>query len=292
LIGLLGDLEAGLDFVDEDIEFVSRVEISERLDRAWHTVHDLAQRARKQLPAGYRPRVVLAGLPNAGKSTLFNRLLAADRAIVSPVAGTTRDYVSAVLPLEGSLIELIDTAGWETPNDAIMQQAQSRQLEQMQAADLVLWCQGADLSTADEAMNRDGRRYAEHHAAHVLTVTTRSDLGISAQAPGKESSAGLRVSAVTGAGLDALASVLTEKLFRADGGRSELLGTTSARCRDSLDRAATALASARDAVRLQAGDELLSLDLRTALNELAVILGEVCTDDILDHIFSRFCIGK
>ncbi len=113
LIALLGDLEAGLDFVDEDIEFITKTQISLRLDSALSLLHQLAADPAHRLPSGYRQRVVLAGLPNVGKSTLFNRLIGRHQAIVSPVAGTTRDYLTATLKLDGLDVELIDTAGWE-----------------------------------------------------------------------------------------------------------------------------------------------------------------------------------
>ena len=100
LIALLGDLEAGLDFVEEDIEFITKTEITRRLDAALLLLNELAVVSSCRLPTGYRRRLVLAGLPNAGKSTLFNRLTGRENAIVSPIAGTTRDYLTVTLRLE------------------------------------------------------------------------------------------------------------------------------------------------------------------------------------------------
>ncbi|MEX0700720.1 MAG: GTPase, partial [Planctomycetales bacterium] len=112
LIDLLADLEAGLDFVDEDIEFVARHELAERVDRARGTVERLLDQASERMRTAGTRCVVLAGLPNAGKSTLFNALAGREAALVSPIRGTTRDWLSAELDWQGLAIELIDTAGW------------------------------------------------------------------------------------------------------------------------------------------------------------------------------------
>jgi tRNA modification GTPase len=302
LIALLGDLEAGLDFVEEDIEFITKPEIARRLDEALLVVRQLAEDSASRLLAGYRRRVVLAGLPNAGKSTLFNRLIGQQKAIVSPIAGTTRDYLTATLPLTSMEVELIDTAGWEDAADLIMARAQELRGEQVSASDLVVWCTAADLSDQDKAEDEQLRRLAVKQSSAMIHVVTRIDLVDGG--PSDESDATalldesatrrivLCVSAETGHNIEALRETILACLNSANASRSELLGTTAVRCRDSLQRATQSLNHALTATRANHGDELISMEIRSALHELGTILGDVYTDDILDHIFSNFCIGK
>lgn len=290
LISLLGDLEAGLDFVEEDIEFVTKNEMARRLDAALILLNDLANDSASRLPVGYRRRVVLAGLPNAGKSTLFNRLIGQQKAIVSPIAGTTRDYLTATLRLESLEVELIDTAGWEDASDLIMERAQELRAEQVSASDLVVWCSAVDLSDEDNVEGERLRQLATLRCPTVLGVTTRCDLASDSGAADAGSS--LRISAANGNGIEALRIELRQQLTGLRSARSELLGTTAVRCRDSLQRTIQSLDRARSATIELCGDELIAIEIRQALQELSTILGEVYTDDILDHIFSNFCIGK
>ena len=292
LIALIGDLEAGLDFVEEDIEFVSREEILRRTTLAIQLIAALLSDAGQRLPAGRRRRVVLAGLPNAGKSTLFNTLLQQNRAIVSEQAGTTRDFVSASFQLAGLTLELIDTAGCEVTDDAIMQQAQQQRLEQLQAADLVLWCRASDLTSLQQQQEQRLFETLTSSLTAVLLVLTRCDLTATQPEHHQQDASVVRISCHTGTGLPQLLQRLELLLGSQGAARSELLGSSAVRCRDSLQGALQALQQARQAAATAAGDELVSLELRQALRALQTILGEVYTDDLLDHIFSHFCIGK
>ncbi len=286
ILSLLGDLEAGLDFVEEDIEFISAAQICQRLQVCLATLLELADDSATRLPSGHRRRIVLGGLPNTGKSTLFNRLIGSSKAIVSPIAGTTRDYLTSVRLLGGLQVEIIDTAGWETASDLIMQQAQHLRSEQMQTCDLLLWCTAADLTANLRDENDQLRNQLSGTDVAVLDVTTRCDLSA-------EPVIGpTAISATTGAGVDQLLQVMQERLQSDQGTRSELLSTTAARCRDSLQRSLTSIGSAIHAAERKLGDEITAFELRATLHEIGTILGEVYTDDILDHIFSNFCIGK
>ncbi|MEQ9411889.1 MAG: tRNA modification GTPase [Fuerstiella sp.] len=288
ILSLLGDLEAGLDFVEEDIEFITSAEICARLAGCREQLQRLADDSEQRLPSGYRHRVVLAGLPNAGKSTLFNRLLGSTKAIVSPVAGTTRDYLSGVLRIGQIEVELIDTAGWEAAADLIMQRAQDLRSRQVQAGDLVVWCRAADLTAAEEISDRTLRQQLAELGVRVLEIATRCDL----QTHSSAEHAAVSVSAETGAGIDALSTMIERSLKNDRSATSELVSSTAARCRDSLRRAIAALERAAEAAEKQLGDEITAMELRAVLHQIATILGEVYTDDILDHIFSNFCIGK
>jgi len=286
ILSLLGDLEAGLDFVEEDIEFISADQICTRLQRCLATIATLKTDSVSRLPSNHRRRIVLAGLPNAGKSTLFNRLLGSGQAIVSSIAGTTRDYLSGILTIGGTEVELIDTAGREDATDQIMQHAQDLLTEQLDGSDLVIWCTSATLTPQEQPQDKIYRDAVSSTRATVLPLRTQVDRDATGQFEG------LVVSAQTGHGLEALLAELQSALATETSSRSELLATTAARCRDSLQRSETAMRSAIEAAEVRAGDEIVAVELRTALREIGTILGEVYTDDILDHIFSNFCIGK
>lgn len=314
ILALLGDLEAGLDFVEEDIQFISAAQVCDRLQQCKATLLELAEQSTTRLPSGYCPRIVLAGLPNAGKSTLFNQLVGAGKAIVSPLAGTTRDYLTGVLRLGSIEAQLVDTAGWEATEspleresapqqpepleDAsrrIMQQAQQHRHNQVLHGDLIVWCTAADLSAADQQLNQQLRDLLTTSHSSILDVVTRTDLTSANQdseltfATDKPA---VPVSAVLGTGIAALQSAIQKQLLADRSSSGELLSSTAARCRDSLQRSLTAIQAAIEAATNQVGDEIVALELRDALHQIATILGEVYTDDILGHIFSNFCIGK
>jgi len=283
LLDLLADLEAGLDFADEPIEFVSHVSLIGRLGLARDAVVELLERATQRTRSSARPRVVLAGPPNAGKSTLFNLLAGAGTALVSETAGTTRDYLAVEATLEGLSVELIDTAGEQPAGDGIEHEAQLRRGEQIERADLVVWCQAADQSAASFS-NEPGFAGQER----LLAIRTKCDLAARTDIQ----PAVLAVSAHSGAGLPELISAIVARLSSSAGDERQLLGTTAARSHDALQKARLALDRALDIARNESDQELLAIEVRDTLDELGAIAGEVYTDDILDRIFSRFCIGK
>jgi tRNA modification GTPase len=283
LLDLLADLEAGLDFADEAIEFVSHRALVGRLGLARDAIGSLLERAAGRMRPAPRPRVVLAGQPNAGKSTLFNRLVGLKAALVSDIAGTTRDYLAAEVTFEGLAATLIDTAGHEETSKGISHEAQKQSRRQTDEADLVLWCRAADEPAENlrDPCLPDARD-------RILTVTTKCDL---VRAPGANHQT-QPVSAHSGAGLTELASAIAARLSRPAAGARQLVGTTAARCRDSLIEAQAAVDRALAIARHERDQELLAIEVRQALDELGKIAGAVYTDDILDRIFSRFCIGK
>ncbi len=287
----LADLEAGLDFVEEEIEFVSRDVLSARIETGMELLTGLMSQSVERLQSTGRRRVVLAGLPNAGKSTLFNALSDEPAAIVSQTAGTTRDFLNVPLDWDGLAIELVDTAGWD-PNAGVKDQqsidraADEMRDDQWQRADLILWCTSADISPVDHASDARLRRELERRPQPLVRVTTKCDLIDSAQQV-----PGIAVSAATGASIDVLKDSVIAQLQSSNVG-NQLLGTTAARCRESLRGATDALARARHASMIGLGDEIIAVELREAIDHLGQIVGRVFTDDILDRIFSRFCIGK
>lgn len=289
LVDLLSDLEAGLDFVEEDIEFVSRVEVNERMIRARDFVDSLLLQSSGRMTSDPLPKVVLAGLPNAGKSTLFNRLTGQPLALTSPERGTTRDYLQAVIASDGISWELVDTAGWEAVTSGIAQSAQHQRDDQFRRATLVVWCSAADLTDEKRLIDESAFRAMAANQP-MLHVRTKCELATAAAA---WNASPIMVSAAVNLGLEDLRQHIAALLKGPAAKPSAWLGMTAARCRDSLEHASEALKrAATAAAELRIGDELLAVDLREALDHLGAVVGAVYTDDLLDRIFSKFCIGK
>lgn len=284
LLDATAHLEAGLDFVEEDIEFIERDALLRTIDSARELIEGLVRRMQARRSSADVVRIVLCGRPNVGKSSLFNALVKSDRALVAPIAGTTRDYVTARLSIGGVDCELIDTAGFEqAEGTTIAAAAQFASAERVAAGDLELRC--SDDSPDGDDMDRDSSR-ADTSSRRVIQVRTKCDLG----EPDGAGVDRLSVSARTGAGLEALRAVLAAAVAEIVSG--DVVPSTAVRCRDGLSRAAAALDEARQLTVEAAGDELTSAALRGALDELGQVVGAVYTDDVLDRIFSRFCIGK
>jgi tRNA modification GTPase len=281
LLDLVAHLEANLDFAEEpDVDPLGRWQLAESLEASAAELALLSDRLRTRERPDARPRVVLVGVPNAGKSRLFNALLGDDRALVSPIAGTTRDYVTGETDCDGLTVELIDTAGDEEARNAIEDQAQSLRADQAARADLLIHCIPADSEHEPSNSNLPTDR-------PVLLVRTKSDM-TSRVIEGGDA---LATSAATGEGLDELRSAIALRL-RGQDEEGDLVSTTGARCADSLQQAGRALRDASTTIRGDGGDELVAIDLRLAIDELGKVVGAVVTDDILDRVFRRFCIGK
>lgn len=281
----LADLEAGLDFVEEDIDFVQRPVFLERLNTADQFLSGLIQQSSERMQSTGSYRVVLAGLPNAGKSTLFNALIDAETAIVSPIAGTTRDYlVAEVSEANGLRYELIDTAGWETARDGIESLAGELRTDQYERADMIVWCSAANFSESEKIEDEARFQECQKAKSEVLRITTKADCTSDAKSE-------VAVSAFEQSSVEKLRSVMSSNL-NAGNRDEELIGSTAARCQESLRHALESVRRARELVDISAGDELVSMELRDVLDHLGRIVGVVYTDDILDRIFSRFCIGK
>ncbi|MEZ6065528.1 MAG: GTPase [Planctomycetaceae bacterium] len=284
----LADLEAGLDFVEEDIDFVSRMTLRSQLTEGVARLRELASQSRERMRTTGRPTVVLAGLPNAGKSTLFNALAGREAAIVSPERGTTRDVLLATIDAGGMSFDLIDTAGCDTGVTSIEQAAARLRGDRIGQCDLVVWCSAVDLSQAEQLA--DSAAQSEFAGSRpMLRLGTKADAP-----PGVRASAAhdLIISVHERRGLDDLLTIVLGRLAESAEHTGELIGATAARCQESLRGAIAALAAALSALDDGAGDEIIAWELRQGLDALGMICGAVYTDDILDRIFSRFCIGK
>ena len=276
LLNLLADVEAALDFADEDIEFVGKPSMLGRIATALARLTNLRRQLESRTVSGRPLRAVLVGEPNTGKSSLFNTLTGGPGALVSPEAGTTRDYLSVSLLFDGINVELIDTAGWAVATETIEEQSQSLGGNQAKDADIILWCADADGAFGDA----NSTRFAQD--AVVLKVRTKCDLA-------SATSEGIPSSAVEPSGADALRVAIADaavSLVRPP------LAPSQSRCRHHLDACLRDLQLAHRHVLFDDPVELLALALRLALERLGEMVGAVYTNDLLDRIFSRFCIGK
>jgi tRNA modification GTPase len=280
LDGLRALCEASLDFDSDETGHVPTAELIAGFDRAGAALEEALAWETAREPEDGRPRVVLTGAPNAGKSSLFNRLTG-ERAIVDPHAGTTRDTLRGTWVVTGAPVELADVAG-EDPAATRGAAAGAQVLAERarEAADLVLHVVDATVSPAGET------------AAGALLVWNKVDLAGASPAPG----GAVAVSARTGAGLEALAGAVAGRLGRsAEGGAGESGGPgreLSARHRAALERGAEALSAARAGLEAGAPLDLVAETLREATAALDEITGETSAEDVLDRIFTSFCLGK
>ena len=292
LLELIADLEAGLDFVDEDIEFVSRDDVCRRLQQAIQFVDQLLQQTADRMQSHVRPRVVLAGLPNAGKSTLFNRLAGTRSALVSSEQGTTRDFLVRSVDWLGLTFDLVDTAGWEEDATGAAAAAQTQRADQLSQASVLIWCTAADLSETDRQFDEVLFQRARDRVIATIRLMTKIDLNEQKFAELNEV-ANVSVSSEQKIGLEALRDSLLHQIQASHRGEQQWLGMTATRCRSTLESVSASLRRANQAaLSTQVGDELIAIDLREAIDQLGMILGVIYTDDILGRIFSKFCIGK
>ena len=286
LLTLLAHLEAGLDFVEEDIEFISSSELAQQLGEISHVMATTLEQIRDRGEHNSQIRIVLRGAPNVGKSSLLNALAGDSAALVGAEQGTTRDYVTRRCKINTLDCLLIDTAGTTsaTGHDPVAQQAQQVSREQSEQATLELLCiDGTRLPNAWEQ-----QQLTLSDLSDRIQVITKADLASPEPAIAK----GIHTSSVTGEGLEQLRKTIYQRLTHATDHTTAVVPDTLLRCRESLRLAGESIERARELTQLGQGDELVAAELRVALDELATVVGAVYTDDLLDRIFSRFCIGK
>lgn len=276
-------VEAAIDFPEEEIDFLDDDALTGRLDDCESRFERLARDAERGrvLRDGYQ--VVLVGRPNAGKSSLMNRLSGEDTAIVTEIAGTTRDVLRETLNIDGLMVELVDTAGLREDPDRVEEEGIRRARDALANADACLWVQ--DAASESEPLTEDIPPDAS------LTVV-RNKIDLTGEPPGVCSGdpVSIAVSAQTGAGINALREHLKAQAGVGDLG--EGVFTARQRHLDAIARARGHFAAGREALRLSRAGELLAEELREAQEALSEITGEFTPDDLLGRIFSEFCIGK
>ena len=336
LLDITSLLELELDFSEEDVEFADRTQLGTLLRRTRDKVAALARSFALGNALKEGVAVAIVGSPNVGKSTLLNRLVGEERAMVSDIAGTTRDTVEARINIDGVDYRFIDTAGVHQTDDKLELMGIDRTRQALEKARMVLW-----ITTADEPGSNVGSNIgnkvdsnigsnvgsnignpsghnvhntpdteaalkAEFAAATCIKLTPEqilyriinkidlhsyTDNSSAATAEGTEDRYTIRLSAKTGEGIRALVAALARSVDATAAYRGETI-VTNQRHYHALCEALTALDAALDGLQHGLTSELLSEDIRAAINHLGEITGEITSDDILQNIFSKFCIGK
>ncbi len=289
LVNLVAHVEAHLDFPEEDIAPDTQEQLLGRLERGVSFMDELLRTANEGqiLRRGFRAAIV--GRPNVGKSSLLNQLLGRDRAIVSPIAGTTRDTIEETANVRGLPVVFVDTAGLRgETGDALEQEGIRRSHESTANAELVL-----PVFDASEPFTPDDAHHLERFAHKPrLFVRNKSDLPPRLELPASLPGPVIAVCALTGQGLETLKDAIKDRVWAGDIGTEMLEVMINARHQDALRRARDAAARAVEGLRAAVPLDLVASDLRLAMNAVGEIVGKTATEDVLDSIFSQFCIGK
>jgi tRNA modification GTPase len=288
LIELIAILEAGIDFAEDDVSVLPAEQILHHITEVRAPLQELARSFAYGKLVHEGLTLAIVGRPNVGKSSLFNRLVERERAIVTATPGTTRDLVTETVAIGGIPIKLVDTAGIRRALDEAESIGIQKSMEALADADLVLV-----VIDASQASGESGPLLAQVEQRAAIIVENKSDLAPSPQPPLSSSKVvPLRTSALTGEGISELRKAILQHLRGNSGSSVESGFLTNARhaalVRDSL----SALTNAKVAVDNRVPHEMILLDLYGALRPLDEITGATTNDDILNLIFSRFCIGK
>ncbi|HMF90526.1 MAG TPA: tRNA uridine-5-carboxymethylaminomethyl(34) synthesis GTPase MnmE [Candidatus Angelobacter sp.] len=287
LVELIAVMEAGIDFAEDDVAVLPGREIMARLDEIQPPLEQLRASFAYGKIVHEGLTLAIVGRPNVGKSSLFNRLVERERAIVTATPGTTRDLVTETVALGGIPIKLVDTAGIRHSTDEAESIGIRKSYEALSEADMVLVVLDStrDIGTEDQELVGacTGRR--------ALAVANKSDLK-GARALRVDGFKVFRTSAITGEGMEALREEILTQISGPAGGEHESGFLTNIRHQRLVEESLTFLAAARQAVERKTPHEMIMLDLYGALRPLDSITGETTTDDILNLIFSSFCIGK
>ncbi len=301
LVHTSGLLELELDFAEEGYEFADKEEVRTQLSQAVARIDALL--ASYKMGRYYRDgvKIVLAGMPNVGKSSLLNALLMENRAIVTDVPGTTRDTIEENLSIDGVLFRIVDTAGLRETIDRVEAEGVRRSQDQVKASDILLLVMDNSKAHDNEEVNLAKRLIQDVKKVETPTilVMNKTDLPVARNGTTAdiERSLGTKdivnLSALTGDGVEALKKTLARTTLGSASDQSEAGVTlTSARHCDALQRARARLTMTLESLEAGQSGEFLAVDLRGALDSLGEITGIVTTEEILNEIFSKFCIGK
>jgi len=295
MVRTLAHVEAHIDFPDEDISPDTKEQLLGRLQKGVSFMEELLRTANEGQILRHGIRAAIIGRPNAGKSSLLNQLLGHDRAIVSPVPGTTRDTIEETANIRGLPVVFIDTAGLREGGDEIELEGIRRSRKSFEQAELILHV----LDVSQPLTNEDTRHLSEFCAKKHILVLNKIDLPRDARVPvaaePRRLSNGpltIEVSCKTGEGIELLKDAIKGLIWSGEINAEMLQVMINARHQNALKRARDATLRTIEALR--AGDtlELAAIDLRIAVNAVGEVVGKTTTEDILDMIFSQFCIGK
>ena len=277
-------IELELDFAEEDIEFVNQDELLRRIEAIIIEIDTLLESYEFGKVIRDGVNVAIVGKPNVGKSSLLNYILKESRAIVSEIPGTTRDVIREEVSIDGILFRLFDTAGIRISEDTIEKEGILRSQETIRNSDLIIFLediqQGESKDLYVELLNLTS-------SDKVIKVLNKIDLD-----PSSTISSDVKISAKTGQGIDRLFEKLKEKTIGSSSYTEKTAIVTNLRHHNCLKRSRENLINARESILKKMSGEFISVDLRNAEMNLAEIIGEVTTDDILNNIFMKFCIGK
>lgn len=284
LINATSLIELELDFAEEDIEFVKTEELLKKIDEIIIEIDSLLETYNIGKVIRDGVNVALVGKPNVGKSSILNYFLKEARSIVSDIPGTTRDIIREEISIGGILFRLFDTAGFRESNNPIEEEGIKRSREVLRNADIILFIEDAQQESArdllEELLNISS-------GDKIVRVLNKIDLGEKKYYDGD-----VLVSAKTGQGMDKLSKLLVQKAIGTDYYTEKTAIVTNLRHYTCLRNARASLLNARESVLNKVSGEFISIDLRNASISLGEIIGEVTTDDILNNIFMKFCIGK
>jgi tRNA modification GTPase len=288
LMAGLAHLEAHIDFPDEDIAPDTRDGLIQRFEKGLEFIELLVRTAQEGRVLRRGIRAAILGRPNAGKSSLLNQLLGHDRAIVSPIPGTTRDTIEETANIRGLPIIFIDTAGLREASDVIEREGIRRTLETGARAELIL-----HVVDASEPLSTEDQRYFDEFTGRKrIIIENKCDLPRALRLPGELSANAVAVSCASGEGIEPLKDRMRELAWAGQLGGEMLEVMINSRHEAALRRAGKSLGLAVSALRAGAGLELVSMDLRAAANAVGEVVGKTTTEDLLDSIFSQFCLGK
>jgi tRNA modification GTPase len=295
ILGILAQVEAGIDFLEEEISFIGQQALVASLQEALHEIEVVLDTAESGRVLREGARVVIIGRPNVGKSSLLNSLVGEDRAIVTDIPGTTRDVIEESVVWSGLMITLVDTAGLRETTDVIEQEGIKRTKTAQEHADLIL-----HVLDATEIADQDMQKHAlDFDGRPGMVLINKSDLVDAALLTRLtlllEECAKclvLAVSARTGSGLEELRHSIRSQLSRLSLECSEGVVLTNVRHRLALERASSSIHEALIATQRELEPEFVAMDLRGAADALGEITGVITTEEILNQIFSQFCIGK
>jgi tRNA modification GTPase len=284
-------IELELDFSQEDVEFADRSQLEGLITELRTVVDRLLQSFKLGNVIKNGVQVAIIGKPNAGKSTLLNSLLNENRAIVSEIAGTTRDTIEEMLNIEGVLFRLIDTAGIRKhTTDIIESIGVERSIEKMHAADVVLYMFDVNETTGEQLHQLIGELNAA--AVDYILVGNKSDGFPTSELREKfQPNDIVFISAKTGVGTETLKEKLLSKALSGDINTEDTI-VTNVRHVEALQKLHATLAEVAKGIREMIPGDLLAIDIRSCLHFLGEITGEITNEDQLDYIFSKFCIGK
>lgn len=298
LIDLLAEVEASIDFPEENLDFMDLTELEACAQAILTKLEQLYQTAREGKILRDGLSLAIVGKPNVGKSSLLNALLQEERAIVTEIPGTTRDTIEEYVNIRGIPLKLVDTAGIRTTSDIIEQAGVQRSKEWLERSDLLLVMLDASTSlTVDDRklLEWTSKRKASHERKTIVVINKidlPTVLNITQVKELIPEISIVNTSMLTGQGLEELKATILDTVIHGGALAADSVIITNVRHRDALRNAKNDLEHAINSLNMGMPPELIAVDFRGALDNLGLIVGQTTTDDILDRIFSQFCIGK